>query len=576
MIKAVIENEIHLTNQYIHSKEIEPSGDICFIGSHPLAGYLRNAVESSGYRFSAFPTYAEAKIPADCGELWYCYDPSSPAPDDLRDAAAWCERAQKALLCIIPLKNIPSHPAIMRYAEMELLSAADALHEVRSILCGRPNVKAIVLDRLIGAEFDDLGLREIIREAEEKGTVTVTQDMANRQISCLYVPDAVSAVLTVSSLGKTGNLYNANSCSMSAFDLHSKIYAMLARHGVQLNVADGDGITGHAALSSGKLNSLGWEPVCSFDDALRYTLQAYTAKFDIQANFIADSYSGKLSALRAIQLDMLREIDRICRKHQIQYFLSGGSMLGAVRHGGYIPWDDDIDVAFLREEFEKFKAVAPDELDSRFSYQSYTNQNGYHYFFDRITANDTYFASKYSDSYEMPKGISVDVFVYDAVPDSTAVQNLHWNRLMNKRLFMNVRWKNEPRGEGTSRMVSRLLLPVLRWRSMDAFSASYDKATRRYEQRSTNTVMPPATDHDHHPSMPREWFTEVVPCTFEGVDTFIPKGCDGFLKLWYGDDYMTMLPLSLQQPYHDYYRLDIGRYADEDSENHFDFLGELK
>lgn len=579
MIKDVIENEIHLTNEYILSEEIEPSGNIFLIGRHPLTKNLSAAVEINGFKLSAHPTFAEAEkagFPKDCPELWYLVEPDKCDLDDLNQATELCLHNNRSLLCIILLKNIKPHSSICSYAEMELLSVMDELHEVRSILLGHPKAKAIVLDRLMGAEFDDIGLSEIIREAEEKGTVTVTQDMANRKVSALYVPDAISAILTVSGLGKTGNVYNATSCSMSEFELRAKVYTLFTRHGVKLNVTDGDGNTGHAALSSGKLSSLGWEPMCSFDDALRYTLQAYTTKFDIQSDFIADSYSGKLNTLRAIQLDMLREVDRICRRHGIQYFLSGGSMLGAVRHKGYIPWDDDIDVAFLREEYERFKAIAPKELDNKFSYQSYTNKNGYHYFFDRITAKDTYFASKYSDSYEMPKGISVDIFVYDTVPDSTAMQNLHWNRLMNKRLFMNVRWKNEPRGEGSSRLISRLLLPVLRRRSMDSFSASYDKATRRYERKRTNTVMPPATDHDHHPSMPREWFTEVVPCTFEGVDTFIPKGYDGFLKLWYGDDYMTMLPLCLQQPYHDYYRLDVGRYADGTSGEHFDFFGELK
>ena len=578
MNNRVIQNEIHLTSQYILSKEIEISDDICLIGSHPLTRNLCAAVEIGEAKCTVCPTFLEAEKAGELSdyELWYLLEPDRCYLDDLRKAAAWCEQAEKPLLCIVLLKNIKSHPAIRSYSEMELLSVTGELHEVRDILCGCPDAQAIVLDRLIGAEIDDIGLSDIVGETERKGTVTITQDMANRQISCLYVPDAVAAIFTVSACGKPGNLYNATSFSMSKFEFRSKLYSLFARHGVKLNIADGDGSIGHAALSSGKLSSLGWEPICSFDDALRYTLGAYTTKFDIQSDFIADSYSGKLNALRSIQLDMLREVDRICRKHGIQYFLSGGSMLGAVRHKGYIPWDDDIDVAFLREEFERFKAVAPKELDQRFSYQSFSNKNGYHYFFDRITAKDTYFASRYSDGYEMPKGISVDIFVYDTVPDSTAVQNLHWNHLMNKRLFMNVRWKNEPRGEGSSRLVSRLLLPILRRRSMDSFSSSYDKASRRYEHKTTNTVMPPATDHDHHPSMPREWFTEVIPCTFEGVDTFIPKGYDGFLRLWYGDDYMTMLPLCLQQPYHDYYRLDIGRYADENSEEHFDFLGELK
>ena len=62
------------------------------------------------------------------------------------------------------------------------------------------------------------------------------------------------------------------------------------------------------------------------------------------------------------QLGILEEIDRICRKHDISYWLDGGSLLGAVRHGGFIPWDDDIDIAMSLADLERFKSVAPKEL----------------------------------------------------------------------------------------------------------------------------------------------------------------------------------------------------------------------
>ena len=273
---------------------------------------------------------------------------------------------------------------------------------------------------------------------------------------------------------------------------------------------------------------------------------------------------------------MLREFDRICRKHGIRYFLSGGSMLGAARHGGFIPCDDAVDVGMLREDFNRFKEIAPSELNEKYSYQSFTNQNGYHFFFDRITAKNTYFASRYSDGYEMPKGFSIDIFVYDRVPDNPKSWRKHWKRLMNKRLLMNVRWKNEPRGEGKARLISKLLLPFLKLKIMDSYSLSYDKATRKYEHTDSHTIMVPATDHIYRDAMPREWFTEVIPWKFEDVDTFMPKGYDGFLKIWYGDNYMQMLPLYKQTPYHDYYRLDLGTHIPDAEAIDFDFFGELK
>ena len=577
MKQTVIENETCLTIEYLDRKDVWTC-DTDIIGRHSLVGCLDSAVRSRGAECRVYADL-DRKLQHDGGQLlgnqlWYVLDLSDPDLDELRRTVEKCNDARRFLLCIILLENIESNDAIQRYAEMELISASEELGKVRNILSGCRDVRAIVLDRLIGAEFDSIGLSDIVKEAES-GTITVTQDMANRYFSALYLPDAINAILTVSENGKVGNIYNATSFYMSEYALRSKLYTMFARRGVKLKVVDSDGEPSYAALSAGKLSSLGFEPVCGFDDALRYTVQAYTDKFDVQSDFITDSYSGKLSTLRRIQLDMLREIDRICRRHGIRYFLSGGSMLGAVRHGGYIPWDDDIDVAMLREEYNRFKAVAPAELNEKYSYQSFTNKDGYHYFFDRITAKDTYFASRYSDSYAMPKGISVDIFVYDNALDRRKAQRRFWNHLMHKRLFMNVRWKDEPRGEGKSRLISKLLLPLLRRRSMDSYSASYDKATRRYENRTTSTVMAPATDHKWHECMPKEWFTEVVPRRFEDVDTFLPVGYDGFLRNWYGEDYMTMLPLCQQTPYHDYYRLDVGSHIDSRSALHFDFKGEL-
>ena len=569
MNDAVILNETFLTTEYVKRSKIEPQ-NVTVVGRHPFA---RRLSEISGIPVGYCRDFSA--LSASHGALWYVLDLTSPDPDELKSAVELCSGKNLMLLCIILMKDLKANPPVQRYAEMELIAASHALKDVCDILRGTADVKAVVLDRLIGAEFDDVGFGTIIKEAE-CGAVTFTNDMAQRYASFLYLPDAISAVLTVAAKGKPGNLYNATSFYLSEFDFRSKLFSLFGRHGVTMNLADDTGEITRAALDNGKLRSLGWEPVCTLDEMLRYTIPAYTEQFDVQSDYITDSYSGRLPILRQIQLAMLREIDRICRAHGIRYFLSGGSMLGAVRHGGYIPWDDDIDVAFLREEYVKFKSVAPAELNERFSYQSWTNGDGYHYFFDRITAKDTYFASKYSDVYEMPKGISVDIFVYDAVPDSVSTQRRHWKSLMRKRLFMNVRWRNEPRGEGKARLISKLLLPLLRLKSMDGYSASYDKATRRYEGKETATVMAPATDHNWHDCMPRAWFADVVPCRFEDVDTFLPQGYDGFLRNWYGENYMTMLPLAQQQPYHDYYRLDVGSYADEKSDIHFAFSGEIK
>ena len=85
-----------------------------------------------------------------------------------------------------------------------------------------------------------------------------------------------------------------------------------------------------------------------------------------------------LRQLQLIQLEMLIEVDRICKKCNIKYNIIAGTLLGAIRHGGYIPWDDDADVALLRSEYEKFRIVCKTELDkTRFIFQDHRNTIGY-------------------------------------------------------------------------------------------------------------------------------------------------------------------------------------------------------
>ena len=477
--------------------------------------------------------------------------------------------------CIILLPNIKQNSVIQKYAEMELFTAmGDVLDPLRKQLSGHQNVRAIFLDKIFGGEFDCFNLAAISREAQENNTIRLTQSMANRYASALYISDAIDAVFTVSRYGKAGNVYNASSFYLSEYQLMSEIYIMLARHGVRLTITGEPSEPIYGALSNGKLRSLGYENVCDFSDALRYTLLHHLERFSIQTDRIHDGYSGKLNTLRVIEKDMLREIDRICRKHDIKYFISYGTMLGAVRHGGFIPWDDDVDVAMLRSEFEKFRQIAPKELNERFSYESHVNNNGYHYFFDRLTAKDTYFASKYSDDYEMHKGISIDIFVVDNVPADPKAAYRFWKGLMRRRMIMNVRWKNTAR-KGKAYLLSKLLLPFLRLRSMDSYSRSYEKAVRKYEHKDTGWVMPASSDHKYRGTFPVETFSEVIPYRFDDVDTFIPVGYKDFLKAWYTDNYMEMLPLSQQNPFHDYYRLDLGTHIQEDAEPRFDYMGEL-
>lgn len=98
----------------------------------------------------------------------------------------------------------------------------------------------------------------------------------------------------------------------------------------------------------------------------------------------------QLKELQQIQLQMLLEVKRICGKYNIRYSLIGGTLLGAIRHKGYIPWDDDADIGMLREDYEKFRRVCKKELDKdKYYFQDDRNTKGYRWGYGKLRRKNT-------------------------------------------------------------------------------------------------------------------------------------------------------------------------------------------
>lgn len=139
-----------------------------------------------------------------------------------------------------------------------------------------------------------------------------------------------------------------------------------------------------------------------------------------------------LRQVQLTQLSIAKEIKRICDDHDIEYFLDSGTLLGAVRHKGFIPWDDDMDIAMTRENYDKFLAVAKVELDSRFFLQTWETDKNYPMPFAKIRLNGTKYVENVFEKAQMHQGIYVDVFPYDVWPQKKRKQKKVWR----KRLFL--------------------------------------------------------------------------------------------------------------------------------------------
>ena len=123
-----------------------------------------------------------------------------------------------------------------------------------------------------------------------------------------------------------------------------------------------------------------------------------------------------LDEVRSIQLEILEYIDYVCKENKIEYWLDGGTLIGAVRHGGYIPWDDDIDIIIRRKDYDRALQLF-DEYSNRFKVLSHKKTDGYYYAFGKVIDTNTRLVEKgIKPINEM--GVYVDIFPLDYIPSN--------------------------------------------------------------------------------------------------------------------------------------------------------------
>lgn len=135
--------------------------------------------------------------------------------------------------------------------------------------------------------------------------------------------------------------------------------------------------------------------------------------------------------LWAVLLDILCQIDKVCKKYNIEYFLCGGTLLGAVRHGGFIPWDDDLDVMMKRNDYNRFCEIAPTEFKEPYFFQTEKTDPGHLLRHAKIRNSNTtgMFKSFVHKKFKINQGIFVDVFPLDNLPDDKGERECYYDDL---------------------------------------------------------------------------------------------------------------------------------------------------
>lgn len=270
--------------------------------------------------------------------------------------------------------------------------------------------------------------------------------------------------------------------------------------------------------------------------------------FSFEVNMEFEYTDEVIRKMQLVELEMLKEVDRICKENDIAYILDAGTLLGAYRHKGFIPWDDDVDVRMLREEYERFCEVCKTQLDTeKYFLQNHKTDSGYRWGYARILRNGTSFQRAGQDMLPMKRGIFIDIFPCDALPDGKMRRKIFsiksW--IGRKMLYSEVALGNYK--PGIRRFGFWILHLVPKKNAYEIF----DKQSRKYNKYQTKRVRCQGWgDAVEAAGFKREWFTERGTIWFEDAYYSCPKDVEGFLMHSFGQNYMTPPPIEQQKPRH--------------------------
>lgn len=245
-----------------------------------------------------------------------------------------------------------------------------------------------------------------------------------------------------------------------------------------------------------------------------------------------------LQQLHTVLFEILCEFDRICRKHHIQYFLDSGTALGAVRHGGFIPWDDDIDVGMLRHEYEKFLIVAQNELSDKFFLLSPESDSAYMKYHAKLVKRNTIFPEKGTDNLKH-RGIYIDIFPFDKVSEDSMTRKNVIRKVLLVRNFIRLKRTNN-NGDGFSLKILCFLLKIIPLRLLESYQK---KLWNHYNHTSSKYV----TCYFYKMLVGRDLYFPIsamspsIETNFEGRTFMIMNGYNKYLKIMY-NDYMQLPP----------------------------------
>ena len=256
------------------------------------------------------------------------------------------------------------------------------------------------------------------------------------------------------------------------------------------------------------------------------------------------------------EMKILKEFDRLCRGNGLKYSVAYGTMIGAVRHKGFIPWDDDVDVWMQRSDIGKLKEICKTQMNENFFYQTNETDSEYFYLLDKIRENNTVFRESFVSKYKIHHGVYIDIFPLDYMPDNLVHRYFHYLHYRFYRAGLMAKYLDINYRTGLKKVMARLVRIAYAPFSVEFLYKKANKTASKYDKK-TGYLANLASASAWRDVFPASIYEKVSSVPFEDMEVLCIDEYDRYLTDIYGA-YMKLPPVERRNTRHSLTELRLG------------------